>query len=98
MQFQSPSQTIGAIIRGFKGAATKQANEYLEDLTAGSIWQRNYYDHIITTTKSLERISNYIYINPINWKADINNPEFMSGVSQKQREVLLKKHHNELFS
>ncbi len=44
--FRSPSQTIGAIIRGFKSATTKQINKYTN--TPGKpVWQRNYYDRII---------------------------------------------------
>lgn len=59
-QFKSPSQSIGAIVRGCKRAATKRIKRKIYnkkhvgvpsvlksiDLSK-SIWQRNYYDHII---------------------------------------------------
>ena len=32
-----------------------------------TIWQRNYYDHIIHDKTGYERISNYIKNNPKNW-------------------------------
>jgi putative transposase len=34
---------------------------------AGRLWQRNYYDHIIRTPTSLDRIRRYIRNNPTNW-------------------------------
>lgn len=62
MKFQSPKQTIGSIIRGFKSAVTKQLGY--------SLWQRNYFEHIIRNEKSYNRISNYIKTNPSNWEKD----------------------------
>ena len=41
---QSPSQTIGAIVRGYKSSVTKQFGLLGFD---GKLWQRNYYEHII---------------------------------------------------
>ena len=85
-KFRSPSQTIGAIIRGYKGATTKRIKEYsrgelhcrgelqfarteLMDLDK-SIWQRNYYEHIIRNDRALYNITNYIINNPQEWKKD----------------------------
>lgn len=62
IKFQSPKQTIGSIIRGFKSAVTKQLGY--------SLWQRNYFEHIIRNEKSYNRISNYIKTNPSNWEKD----------------------------
>jgi REP element-mobilizing transposase RayT len=57
--FQSPSKTLGAIIRGFKGAVSKQIGK--------SIWQRNYYESIINDKQAFENISKYIRNNPAKW-------------------------------
>ena len=65
----SPSHTIGAIIRGFKGAVTRQANLQSPTLF-NSLWQRNYYEHIIRNEKELEKIQDYIFKNPGNWEND----------------------------
>lgn len=76
--FQSPSQTVGAIIRGFKGATTRRIREtlLLEQKNASNrpvihpkskIWQRNYYEHIIRNETAYLRISQYIRNNPIKW-------------------------------
>ncbi|HUW05769.1 MAG TPA: transposase [Williamwhitmania sp.] len=64
---RSPSQTIGAIVRGYKSSVTKQLgllgfNE--------KIWQRNYHEHIIRDEQSYMKISDYIINNPANWDRD----------------------------
>lgn len=60
---RSPSKTLGAIVRGFKSAVTKQIGF--------PIWQRNYYEHIIRNAHAFERISNYIRNNPAQWNKDM---------------------------
>ena len=64
---RGPSNTIGAIIRGYKSSVTKQLNL----LNIGCVvWQRNYHEHIIRNEKSHQTISNYIINNPANWSED----------------------------
>ncbi|HCS39178.1 MAG TPA: transposase [Anaerolineaceae bacterium] len=69
---RSPSHTIGAIVRGFKGAVTTRINTQ-RDQKGVAVWQRNYYEHIISSERDYENIANYIYTNPINWDADGEN-------------------------
>lgn len=70
--FQSPSKTIGAIVRGYKSAVTHQINSMCN--TPGMArWQRNYWEHIIRNEQELNRIRQYIYNNPANWSLDQNN-------------------------
>lgn len=70
-EFNSPlrgtSNTVGAIVRGYKSAVTKwmRQNSDVHDL-----WQRNYYEHIIRNEKSYQNISKYIENNPLNWQND----------------------------
>jgi putative transposase len=61
------SQTVGAMVRGYKSAVTKQL--YVLGFS-GKLWQRNYYEHIIRTPESYERIANYIENNPACWDND----------------------------
>lgn len=70
---QSPSQTLGAIIRGFKGAVTKKVNIWrlAPDMP---LWQRNYYECIIFNKAELEAYRKYIRENPSNWDKDEFNP------------------------
>ncbi len=59
----SPSQTVGAIVRGFKGSVTKQIN-VLRGTPQMPVWQRNYHEYIITSTRFLNNVANYILQNP----------------------------------
>jgi hypothetical protein len=65
--FRSPSQTLGAILRGFMGAVTSQIN-HLRNTPGEKIWQRGYHDHIIRNKWSYHRICIYIRNNPKKWK------------------------------
>lgn len=70
----SPSQSLGAIVRGFKAATTKYINE-IRQTPGARVWQRNYYEHVIRNEKELERIREYIANNPAQWALDRENPE-----------------------
>ena len=61
-RMKSPSKTVGAIVRGFKGAVSRQLGY--------TVWQRNYYEHIIRTGESYRQISDYIVNNPTKWQDD----------------------------
>ena len=58
--------TIGVVVRLFKAGCTHAINKLNKNFGV-SIWQRNYYDHIIRNRNEYERISNYIKNNPKNW-------------------------------
>lgn len=68
-RMKSPSQNIGAIVRGFKSATTKQINQ-LWKTSGESVWQRNYYEHIIRNGDELNKIREYIMDNPLQWELD----------------------------
>src|SRR5690554_2536006 len=67
---RGPSQTIGAIVRGYKSSVTKQINLLRVFDTPIKLWQRNYHDHIIRNEQSYQRISEYIKNNPVKWNDD----------------------------
>ena len=54
-------------MRGFKIGVTKWFREHTEIYT---VWQRNYYEHIIRNETDLQRIREYIINNPMNWEKD----------------------------
>ncbi|HCS39711.1 MAG TPA: transposase [Anaerolineaceae bacterium] len=60
------SNSIGAIIGGFKAAATKRINS-LRGTYSQEVWLRNYYEHIIESEREYFNIANYIHDNPENW-------------------------------
>jgi REP element-mobilizing transposase RayT len=88
-KFKSPSNNIGAIIRGFKGATTKRIKEIIRNNSRStgelqfaptaptelidlskSIWQRDYWEHIIRNENAYNRITQYIINNPQKWEND----------------------------
>ena len=67
--FESPSRTLGAMVRGFKSAVTTQINQ--NRCTPGRpVWQRNYWEHIIRDEKDLTNAQAYILNNPTQWEND----------------------------
>ena len=59
---QKYENNLSYIIRGIKGATSKKIGK--------TIWQRNYYEHIIRNEKELEEIIQYIEYNPISNEED----------------------------
>jgi len=70
--FCSPSKNLGAVVRGFKSAATKRINIW-RNSPGVPVWQRNYYEHIIRDEKSYLEIAQYIFDNPAHWETDSEN-------------------------
>ena len=61
------SKSLGAIIGQFKSKTSKRINK-IRNTPGESIWQRNYYDHIIRSEKDLRAIRKYILDNPVQWE------------------------------
>ena len=78
-KFQSPSQSLGSIVRGFKSATTMLINS-MRNSSGARVWQRNYYEHVIRNESELTRIREYIVNNPHQWSLDRENPQ--KGVYQ----------------
>ena len=72
-QFHSPGVGLGAIIRGYKSAVTKRIN-LIRGTQGIPVWQRNYYEHIITTDWEYDAIVEYINTNPLNWDMEKKTP------------------------
>lgn len=54
--------TLGEIIRAVKARVRRK--------TGFTVWQRNYYEHIIRNDDSLNRAREYIRNNPTQWELD----------------------------
>lgn len=78
-QFAAPVKgSIPTIVRSYKSSVTQRC-QWISRIAHGTIWQRNYYEHIIRSEDELNRIRRYILENPINWSTDRENPEGISG-------------------
>ena len=62
---KSATPTVPKIINSFKSLVTKEIGN--------TIWQRNYYEHIIRNEKELIKIYEYIEYNHYKWDNDIYN-------------------------
>jgi REP element-mobilizing transposase RayT len=57
------------LIGVFKTVSTKQING-LRRTPGARFWQRNYHEHIIRSEPDLNRIREYIQLNPLRWDQD----------------------------
>ncbi len=65
--------SLGTIIGSFKSASSRNANRLSRNPDT-SLWQRNYFEHIIRDERSLDAIRAYIAGNPASWEHDRENP------------------------
>lgn len=63
-------KTLGEIIRWFKG----KSSFFIHQIPAEFQWQARFYEHVIRTEKSLDKIRECIKFNPLRWDYDKNNP------------------------
>ena len=67
-----PPKSLGALVAGFKSAATKRVNRHRQ--TPGApVWQRNYHDRVIRNAREWRRIRRYIATNPARWHTDTHH-------------------------
>ncbi len=76
--------TLGDIVNWFK---TMTTNQYIRGVKqngwsafGGKLWQRNYYEHIISNEEELNHIRQYIAENPLNWQTDEENPDVTASL------------------
>lgn len=66
------SKTIGSMVRGFKIGVTKWMRR---NTPVFSVWQRNYWEHIIRDEPEWHCIREYIQTNPARWQEDSLHPD-----------------------
>jgi putative transposase len=66
-----PGPKLGQVIRAFKAASTRQIRVTSVPEFA---WQRNFYEHVIRSEDSWNRIRRYVDSNPLRWELDRENP------------------------
>jgi REP element-mobilizing transposase RayT len=71
--FNGKPYPLPEIIRGFKTFSSRHINR-LRNMSGTSVWQRNYYEHVIRRDESLAKIREYIQTNPLRWVLDRENP------------------------
>jgi putative transposase len=64
--------SLGAIIRSYKAAVTRQARRELG--WQGDVWQRSYFERVLRDGKEIADACRYIAENPMMWELDQENP------------------------
>jgi len=67
-------QGLPEIVRAFKSFSARDVNR-IRQSPGEPVWQRSYYEHVIRREESMERISQYVADNPMQWMLDRENPE-----------------------
>jgi REP element-mobilizing transposase RayT len=65
--------TLGCVVGTFKSLTDRRCRQTVLagcGKRFGCLWQRNFYDHVITGQNDLGRIRNYIRKNPETWLDD----------------------------
>ena len=69
---------LGDVVGAFKSLTTVEFVRGVKTLRwpqfHGKLWQRNYYEHVVRSEKSLAKIRQYIQENPARWELDRENP------------------------
>jgi len=66
MSGSSPT-SLSVVTGTYKAAVARRSNR-------SRLWQRGYYDHVVRDEDDLERIREYIEVNPVRWVLDPENP------------------------
>jgi putative transposase len=64
---------VSRVIQQYKSICTKRIRKICGNNI--NVWQHSFYDRIIRNEKELEKIRNYIALNPMKWELEKNNPE-----------------------
>jgi REP element-mobilizing transposase RayT len=65
--------TLAVVVGSIKSAASRAINAHCG--TSGTVWQRGYYEHIVRSGRSMDRLRRYISENPARWAQDQFHPD-----------------------
>jgi hypothetical protein len=80
-------ERIPVIIGSYKSGVTREINK---NTTTEFQWQTSYHDHIIKNEQSLQKVSDYIKMNPQMWSEDLENGLYLKHLTKTQRAKNLK--------
>jgi len=83
------SGSLGAIVGNFKSVTARRINR-IRKTPGASVWQRNYYEHIVRDETELARIREYIRLNPVKWELDRENPHRTGRSPEEDRLYALR--------
>ena len=76
---QGAQLSLPDVVHRFKSLTTARYRHGVTEQAwrrfTGTLWQRNYYEHVIRTEDELTRVRKYIVQNPLQWHLDHENPD-----------------------
>lgn len=66
-------RSISSVVRSYKSSVTKFCNENYKNFDffpRKTIWQENFYEHVIRNERNLATLQEYIVNNPLRWELD----------------------------
>lgn len=66
--------SVAAIVGSLKSAVSRRINQ-MRAVQRATVWQRNYFEHVIRDQESLLAIRHYVQTNPQRWELDKENTE-----------------------
>jgi putative transposase len=81
----SPAPTLGQVVGAFKSIVATKWRKRNTPRHSARVWQRNYYERVIRDEEELNRVREYILLNPLKWEFDRENPLRVTN-SQYQEE------------
>jgi REP element-mobilizing transposase RayT len=73
------SRRLGTIIGAYKSTVTRLING-LHHTPGAPVWQRNYFEHIISNEKDFNKIQTYIEENPSKWGENLIHLNYPSNI------------------
>ena len=71
-RIQRRRMLLPKVVGYFKMNTTKLIN-FIRNARGTTVWQRNYYEHIIHNDDQLQRLRDYLIYNPARWHEDPEN-------------------------
>jgi len=72
------------IVRAFKTFSAREINAH-RGTRGQSLWQRNYFEHVVRDERQLGLIRTYIADNPVRWEFDCENPDVTCPGREEER-------------
>ena len=67
------SGSLATFVGAYKSAVARRIN-ITHGTPAQEVWQRGYYERVVRDERELNRIREYILMNPERWPSDPENP------------------------
>ncbi len=83
------------IVSSYKSGVTRKIRKIKE--YKDFRWQRYYFDHIVRSENGLEKITDYIKMNPSMWIDDFENEMYLKNLKENERRKKAEKFYNNLF-